>query len=154
MLANEHNIEVDGMFTGGNDMFIQRADVYYRQANSGKFVPRAILTDLESSVLEALQTGHLSELFRPTNFVMGNTSSANVYAKGYYTDGAEMCEPLMECLRKETEECDLIQGIQFMHSLGGGTGSGLASLLMMKIREEYPDKMMASFTVYPSPKVR
>jgi len=37
--------------------------------------------------------------------------------------------------------------------LGGGTGSGLGTLLISKIREEYPDRMMCTFSVMPSPKV-
>ena len=40
------------------------------------------------------------------------------------------------------------------HSLGGGTGSGMGTLLISKIREEYPDRMMCTFSVVPSPKVR
>merc|ERR1712217_1012708 len=39
------------------------------------------------------------------------------------------------------------------HSLGGGTGSGMGTLLVSKIREEYPDRMMCTFSVVPSPKV-
>ena len=38
-------------------------------------------------------------------------------------------------------------------TLGGGTGSGMGTLLISRIREEYPDRMMCSFSVYPSPKV-
>jgi tubulin beta len=38
-------------------------------------------------------------------------------------------------------------------ALGGGTGSGLGALLLSKIREEYPDRMLATFSVFPSPKV-
>lgn len=38
-------------------------------------------------------------------------------------------------------------------ALGGGTGSGLGSLILSKIREEYPDRMLATFSVFPSPKV-
>ena len=33
-------------------------------------------------------------------------------------------------------------GFQVCHSLGGGTGSGMGTLLISKIREEYPDRMM------------
>merc|ERR1712072_677267 len=36
---------------------------------------------------------------------------------------------------------------------GGGTGSGMGTLLISKIREEYPDRMMLTFSVVPSPKV-
>jgi tubulin beta len=38
-------------------------------------------------------------------------------------------------------------------ALGGGTGSGLGALLLGKIREEYPDRMLATFSIFPSPKV-
>jgi tubulin beta len=44
-------------------------------------------------------------------------------------------------------------GFQVTHSLGGGTGSGMGTLLISKIREEYPDRMMLTFSVVPSPKV-
>ena len=37
--------------------------------------------------------------------------------------------------------------------MGGGTGSGMGTLLIGKIREEYPDRMMCTFSVFPSPKV-
>ena len=39
------------------------------------------------------------------------------------------------------------------HSLGGGTGSGMGTLLISKIREEYADRIMTTFSVVPSPKV-
>jgi hypothetical protein len=47
----------------------------------------------------------------------------------------------------------LAAGFQVCHSLGGGTGSGMGTLLISKIREEYPDRMMLTFSVFPSPKV-
>lgn len=46
-----------------------------------------------------------------------------------------------------------IQGFQFTHSIGGGTGSGMGTLLISKIREEYPDRIMMTFSIVPSPKV-
>lgn len=46
-----------------------------------------------------------------------------------------------------------LEGFQVCHSLGGGTGSGMGTLLISKIREEYPDRMMLTFSVFPSPKV-
>ena len=45
-----------------------------------------------------------------------------------------------------------VAGFQVCHSLGGGTGSGMGTLLISKIREEYPDRMMMTFSVVPSPK--
>ena len=59
----------------------------------------------------------------------------------------------MDVIRKESESCDCLQGFQLTHSLGGGTGSGMGTLLISKIKEEYPDRIMSSFSVVPSPKV-
>ena len=61
---------------------------------------------------------------------------------------------MFKVVRKESENCDCLQGFQLTHSLGGGTGSGMGTLLISKIREEYPDRIMTSFSVMPSPKVR
>jgi hypothetical protein len=47
----------------------------------------------------------------------------------------------------------LSSGFQLTHSLGGGTGSGMGTLLLSKIREEFPDRIMNTFSVVPSPKV-
>lgn len=48
---------------------------------------------------------------------------------------------------------DVSVGFQITHSLGGGTGAGMGTLLMSKIREEYPDRMMCTYSVVPSPAV-
>jgi hypothetical protein len=42
---------------------------------------------------------------------------------------------LQDVLRKQSEPCDALQGFQIIHSLGGGTGAGLGSLLLSKLRE-------------------
>ena len=49
--------------------------------------------------------------------------------------------------------CVLLSGFQITHSLGGGTGAGMGTLLISKIREDYPDRMMCTYSVVPSPKV-
>ncbi|GKT27931.1 Tubulin beta-2 chain, partial [Aduncisulcus paluster] len=87
------------------------------------------------------------------NFVFGQTGAGNNWAKGHYTEGAELVDAVLDVIRKEAESCDCLQGFQLCHSLGGGTGSGMGTLLMAKIREEYPDRVMSSYSVVPSPKV-
>lgn len=51
----------------------------------------------------------------------------------YYTEGAESLEPVLDIVRKEAENCDALQGFQLVHSLGGGTGSGMGSLILAKV---------------------
>ena len=67
--------------------------------------------------------------------------------------GAELVDSVLDVVRKEAESCDCLQGFQLTHSLGGGTGSGMGTLLISKIREEYPDRIMNTYSVVPSPKV-
>ena len=67
--------------------------------------------------------------------------------------GAELVDHVLDVVRMEAEGSDCLQGFQLAHSLGGGTGSGMGTLLISKIREEYPDRMMNTFSVVPSPKV-
>ena len=95
----------------------------------------------------------LYNLSFPLIFKTGQSSAANNWAKGFYTEGSELLESGMDCIRKLAEFCDCVQGFQVAHSLGGGTGSGLGCLLMSKIREEYPDRLLSSFCVLPSPRV-
>ncbi|KAJ3508869.1 hypothetical protein NM208_g15752 [Fusarium decemcellulare] len=120
---------------------------------SNKYVPRAVLVDLEPGVIDAVRAGPFGQLFRPDNFVFGQSSAGNNWAKGHYTEGAELVDQVLDVVRREAEGCDALQGFQISHSLGGGTGSGMGTLLISKIREEFPDRMMATFSVVPSPKV-
>merc|ERR1719262_1094584 len=103
--------------------------------------------------MDSVRSGPFGQLFRPDNFVFGQTGAGNNWAKGHYTEGAELIDSVLDVVRKEAEGCDCLQGFQITHSLGGGTGSGMGTLLISKLREEYPDRIMVSYPVFPSPKV-
>merc|ERR1712073_34074 len=90
---------------------------------------------------------------KPDNFVFGASGAGNNWAKGHYTEGAELIEEALDVVRKEVENCDCPQGFQICHSLGGGTGSGMGTLVLLKLRDAYPDRILTTFSVYPSPKV-
>jgi len=119
----------------------------------GRYVPRAVLADLEPGVLDSIRGSNVGRMFRPDNMLAGQSGAGNNWAKGHYTEGAELIDSVMDVIRKEAENCDCLQGFQVCHSLGGGTGSGMGTLLISKIREEFPDRMMCTFSVVPSPKV-
>lgn len=102
--------------------------------------------------MDAVRAGPFGQLFRPDNFVFGQSGAGNNWAKGHYTEGAELVDQVLDVVRREAEGCDCLQGFQITHSLGGGTGAGMGTLLISKIREEFPDRMMATFSVVPSPR--
>ena len=153
IISDEHGIDPTGTYQGTSELQLERINVYYNEATGGKYVPRSILVDLEPGTMDSVRSGPFGQLFRPDNFVFGQSGAGNNWAKGHYTEGAELVDSVLDVVRKESESCDCLQGFQLTHSLGGGTGSGLGTLLISKIREEYPDRIMNTYSVVPSPKV-
>ncbi|XP_071385856.1 tubulin beta-1 chain isoform X9 [Centroberyx affinis] len=153
VISDEHGIDPTGTYHGDSDLQLDRISVYYNEASGGKYVPRAVLVDLEPGTMDSVRSGPFGQIFRPDNFVFGQSGAGNNWAKGHYTEGAELVDSVLDVVRKEAESCDCLQGFQLTHSLGGGTGSGMGTLLISKIREEYPDRIMNTFSVVPSPKV-
>ncbi|CAE7239165.1 BTU1 [Symbiodinium sp. CCMP2592] len=153
VIADEHGIDPTGTYHGDSDLQLERINVYFNEATGGRYVPRAILMDLEPGTMDSVRAGPFGQLFRPDNFVFGQTGAGNNWAKGHYTEGAELIDSVLDVVRKEAEGCDCLQGFQLCHSLGGGTGAGMGTLLISKVREEYPDRIMETFSVIPSPKV-
>lgn len=63
----------------------------------------------------------------------------------------EVIDEILDIVRRESEKCECVQAYQLCHSLGGGTGSGLGTLILNRIRDSYFDRVTAAFSVYPSP---
>ena len=103
--------------------------------------------------MDTIRAMEVGKMFKPDNFVYGANGAGNNWAKGHYTEGAELVDQAMDVLRREAESCDCLQGFQLTHSLGGGTGSGMGTLLLSKIKEEFPDRMIMTYSVFPSANV-
>ena len=153
VISDEHGIDPTGTYHGDSDLQLERINVYYNEATGGRYVPRAILMDLEPGTMDSVRAGPYGQLFRPDNFVFGQTGAGNNWAKGHYTEGAELIDSVLDVVRKEAEGCDCLQGFQITHSLGGGTGSGMGTLLISKIREEYQDRIIETIAVFPKNKL-
>eukprot|EP00095_Tigriopus_kingsejongensis_P011968 snap_masked-scaffold1191_size56271-processed-gene-0.2 protein:Tk11968 transcript:snap_masked-scaffold1191_size56271-processed-gene-0.2-mRNA-1 annotation:"tubulin beta-7 chain" len=153
IISDEHGVDPNGYYQGDSDLQMERIEVYYTEASGGKYVPRCVLVDLEPGTMDSVRSGPYGQIFRPDNFVFGQSGAGNNWAKGHYTEGAELVDSVLDVVRREAEACDCLQGFQLTHSLGGGTGSGMGTLLISKIREEYPDRIMVTYSVVPSPKV-
>ena len=95
----------------------------------------------------------LSALDSSVNFAFSRTVAGNNWAKGHYSEGAELFDSILDTIWKKTEGSYCFQGFLVTNSFGGGTGSVMETLLISKIREEYLDKIMVNFSVMPSPKM-
>ncbi|KAK8800563.1 hypothetical protein WA158_006881 [Blastocystis sp. Blastoise] len=150
-ICQEHKIDYSGIHQ--QQEHSENLNVYFSQALNGRYVPRALLVDLEPGTMDAIRNKPIGKMFKPDNYIYSSSGAGNNWAKGHYTEGAELVETVIDSLRKEAEACEQLQGFQLTHSLGGGTGSGMGTLLLSKIKEEFPDRMVLTFSVFPSPKV-
>ena len=72
----------------------------------------------------------MGELFENRQFITGVSGSGNNWAHGYGEYGPKYKDNLLERIRQIVEECDSLQSFFLLHSLGGGTGSGLGSYIL------------------------
>ncbi|GIQ91419.1 gamma tubulin, partial [Kipferlia bialata] len=56
----------------------------------------------------------------------------------------------MEMIDREAEGCDSLEGFTLLHSIAGGTGSGLGSYLLERISDRYPKKLIQTYSVFPN----
>ena len=82
VVSDEHGINADGEYKGTNDQQLERISVYYNEAGTNRYVPRAVLVDLEPGTMDSVRSGPLGNLFRPDNFVFGQNGAGNNWAKG------------------------------------------------------------------------
>merc|ERR1711920_731631 len=64
-------------YHGDSDLQLEHGNVYYNEATGGRYVPRAILMDLEPGTMDSVRAGPFGQLFRPDNFVFGQTGAGN-----------------------------------------------------------------------------
>uniref|UniRef100_UPI0037E898B1 tubulin, beta 6 class V isoform X6 n=1 Tax=Semicossyphus pulcher TaxID=241346 RepID=UPI0037E898B1 len=109
VISDEHGIDPAGSYVGDSSLQLDRVNVYYNEASSHKYVPRAVLVDLEPGTMDSVRSGAFGQLFRPDNFIFGQTGAGNNWAKGHYTEGAELVDSVLDIVRKECEHCDCLQ---------------------------------------------
>ncbi|KAH8549699.1 tubulin alpha-3 chain [Umbelopsis sp. PMI_123] len=148
----EHGLSPDG-FLAPDAMNDHSADTFFSETSSGKHVPRTVFVDLEPTVIDEVRTGAYRQLFHPGQLITGKEDAANNYARGHYTIGKEIIDPVMDRIRKLADNCTGLQGFLVFHSFGGGTGSGFGALLMERLSIDYGKKSKLEFSIYPAPQL-
>ncbi|EDQ85258.1 uncharacterized protein MONBRDRAFT_29416 [Monosiga brevicollis MX1] len=111
---------------------------------------RAVLVDMEEGVVNGLQRGPLGELFDRAHCVTSVSGSGNNWAVGYHQYGAQYGADIEQAVRRAAEACDCLQSFLLLHSMGGGTGSGLGTWLVEMLHDAFPDVYRFVVPVYPS----
>lgn len=111
---------------------------------------RAVLIDMEEGVISELMKGPLKNIFDTTQLVTDVSGSGNNWAVGNKVYGAQYRERITNMLRHEAELCDSLQCFFLLHSMGGGTGSGLGTAVLEILYDEFPEIHRFVTAVYPS----
>lgn len=74
---------------------------------------------------DEIRAGVYRSLFNPQRLLSGTEDGAGNYARGFYQLAVQHAPRFAATLRRVAETCDLLEGVCFFHSYGGGTGSGL-----------------------------
>ena len=61
-------------------------------------------------------------------------------------------DEIMDIVRREAEACESLQGIQFTHSICGGTGSGMGCHLLQELNTWLGNPFIQTISVAPSHK--
>ncbi|KAF3049267.1 gamma-tubulin [Didymella keratinophila] len=150
-LCQEHGINQDGNLedfaTEGGD----RKDVFFYQSDDTRYIPRAILLDLEPRVLNSIQSSAYKNIYNPENFYIhkSGTGAGNNWGMGY-SMGETVHEEILDMIDREADGSDSLEGFMMLHSIAGGTGSGLGSYMLERLNDRFPKKLIQTYSVFPN----
>jgi tubulin beta len=87
VISDEHDVDPSGTYHSLSELQLERINVYYNEASDGKNVPRTVLFDLEPGTMDSVRSGLYGQIFRPDNFIFGQSGAGNNWAKGHYIKG-------------------------------------------------------------------
>ncbi|KAG7398948.1 Tubulin epsilon chain [Phytophthora boehmeriae] len=111
---------------------------------------RAILVDMEQGPVAETMAGPLGELFDQQQLLTDVSGSGNNWAHGHCLYGPQYKDRLEDKLHRAAELCDSLQSFFVLHSMGGGTGSGMGTYILGLLEDQYPDVYRFASVVFPS----
>ncbi len=144
---------IDEFYAGiqSESMESEYNNVFFRNCSGGiGIVPRSIFIDTEDSNLLLMEQNKLydpSSFIKPNSYIDGTSGN---YARSWFAGGKILLDDVLERCRYEAEIADSLQGFHLMHSTGGGAGSGLLSLIISELRNEYSTSMITTTSILPS----
>ncbi|MEE6476065.1 hypothetical protein FKM82_010956 [Ascaphus truei] len=105
---------------------------------------------MEEGVVNEILKGPLRDLFDNKQLITDVSGSGNNWAVGHKLYGSQYREQIVENLRRTAEHCDCLQCFFVIHSMGGGTGSGLGTFVLNVLEDEFPEVYRIVASVYPS----
>eukprot|EP00814_Leptocylindrus_danicus_P020078 CAMPEP_0116016854 /NCGR_PEP_ID=MMETSP0321-20121206/7717_1 /TAXON_ID=163516 /ORGANISM="Leptocylindrus danicus var. danicus, Strain B650" /LENGTH=339 /DNA_ID=CAMNT_0003486969 /DNA_START=1041 /DNA_END=2060 /DNA_ORIENTATION=- len=112
---------------------------------------RGILVDTEGGVVSETLRSSIGDLFDPhENILTDNSGAGNNFAHGFFEYGHIHSEKLLELVRRQAEMCDSLQSFHLLHSVGGGTGSGLGTRILELLSDDFKGVGRIAVSLFPS----
>ncbi|WFD25876.1 gamma-tubulin [Malassezia nana] len=96
-------------------------------------------------------SGPYKGLYNPENVYRNETGggAGNNWAQGYAA-GEKAADELIEMVDREADGSESLEGFFLLHSIAGGTGSGLGSFLLERLNDAFPKKLIQTYSVFPN----
>lgn len=142
----EHGIQKDATLSEANSIDNSCLNSFFSKNASEEYESRSLFIDSDPSSIEHVKRSQYAKIYDSNNFINLNRGSTASFSRGY---NSNTIDPIIQSLRKEAEKCSNLQGFLIYHSLGGGTGSGLTSIIQQKLSSEYEKKTKINIAVFP-----
>lgn len=102
-------------------------------------------------MLDTIQNGPYGGIYNSENIFTSKDGggAGNVWANGY-SQGEKISEEIMDMIDREADGSDSLEGFSLLHSIAGGTGSGLGSFLLERLNDHFPKKLIQTYSVFPT----
>ncbi|KAF5842818.1 Tubulin/FtsZ family, GTPase domain-containing protein [Dunaliella salina] len=111
---------------------------------------RSVVVDMECGVINEMLKGPLGDVLDTQQLISDVSGAGNNWGHGHHVYGPQYHEQLLDTIRSTVEDCDSLQSFLLLHSLGGGTGSGVGTYILELLADEYPDVFRFTASVFPS----
>ena len=149
-----------GLFDESLSSFFRNVDTRYEpfrnlQVGDGSgsiraLKARSVIVDMECGVINEMLKGPLGDVLDNNAFISDVSGAGNNWAHGNHFYGPKYRESILEKVRIQVEACESLQSFLLLHSIGGGTGSGVGTYILEQLADEYPGTFRFTTSVFPS----
>ena len=123
---------------------------FFEERQNAEFWSRNLMIDLDNVSIDNIKNSQYSAIYNHEYLINDKQDAGNNFTRAHYKLGPLIMDKFNDRLRKITDSCDNPQGFVINQTVGGGTGSGLGSLILERITVDYRKKTKMGFHIYPS----
>ena len=147
-LLKDNGVDSTGGYKGPDG---EGLEIFCDRLSPDRLSPRRILVDLNQDNIEAARQSQYGILYNES--VCESSSSSPYWAAGFYGEGTSLVDQTLEKIQQKVGETGGDCVVWVIHTLGGGCGSGVGSLLLDRLASQLPEVPRVSVAVLPSKKV-